>query len=300
MTIGKVLNLLKYTKQKIKKTPRYQLTQRVKKYFAENKNTNLSEDERTKLLKFLSFNLVEIFNYSFVANYHFRKTPVLDDKSKGLSYVVTDQGRKLYFKRGLSHSTIRTNYNTLCLEQDKNSPHNYYYNNFKAATHTILADIGSAEGNFSLSIVDQVKHIYLFECEDPWIEALEATFEPWKEKITIVKKYVSDESNRDCVRLDDYFEDKEKPTLFKIDVEGAERRVLNGGKKTLIDDSVEKILLCTYHKTGDFEEFSKWMNRSGFNFVSPPGYIFFHLENPNYSSVAPFDFRKGLIIGTKK
>lgn len=47
----------------------------------------------------------------------------------------------------------------------------------------MIADIGSAEGNFSLSNIENVKKVYLFESDKEWIEALEATFRPWRDKV---------------------------------------------------------------------------------------------------------------------
>lgn len=81
----------------------------------------------------------------------------------------------------------------------------------------------------SLEIVDKAKHVYLFEAEESWIGDLEKTFAPWKEKVTIVRKYVSDIDDDNNVRLDSFFNKSIlKPTFIKIDVEGAEMNVLNG------------------------------------------------------------------------
>jgi hypothetical protein len=60
----------------------------------------------------------------------------------------------------------------------------------------------------------------LFEANTGWIEALNATFAAYQEKIVIVNKFVSNEG--DCVSLDTYFQQQEKPTLLKMDVEGYE------------------------------------------------------------------------------
>ena len=46
-------------------------------------------------------------------------------------------------------------------------------------------DAGCAEGYTSLEVVEEVDHLYLFECDEAWIEALEATFALWREKVTI-------------------------------------------------------------------------------------------------------------------
>ncbi len=298
--IGKTLNRLKYIKQKLKNTPRYQLTERVREFIATSHETKFTEAEKKAVLRFLSNNLVEIFNYSFSVNYHFRRTKIYKDAAlNDLRYVITNQGKKLYFRRNLTDNQIREGYNNLCLEQDTQSPHYYDFEDLGINGQTILADIGSAEGNFSLSVVEKVKKIYLFETEDSWMEPLQATFKPWSDKIEIIKKYVSDSNTSMTVTLDSFFKDKEIPNLYKIDVEGAEESVVKGGETIFANDIPKKILLCTYHKNGDFEKFTEWMHTKGYRTSSPEGYVFFHLEDANYSSVAPFDFRKGLILGVK-
>ena len=42
----------------------------------------------------------------------------------------------------------------------------------------IFVDIGSAEGFTSLEVIEKASHIYLFEQDKLWIEALNATFGP--------------------------------------------------------------------------------------------------------------------------
>ncbi len=69
----------------------------------------------------------------------------------------------------------------------------------------ILSDIGAAEGNFSLSVIDKVQHVYLFETDNDWIEALEKTFEPWKEKVSIIHKFVGNKDTDTCITLDSFF-----------------------------------------------------------------------------------------------
>ena len=45
--------------------------------------------------------------------------------------------------------------------------------------------------HISLEIIEEAKHVYLFEQDEQWLEAIRATFEPWQAKVTIVQKYVS-------------------------------------------------------------------------------------------------------------
>lgn len=125
------------------------------------------------------------------------------DKSNGLFYV-NHKGKRLYFKRELSKSAIKDLYRCLCIEQDKDSPHSYSFGEM-SFQNEIVADIGAAEGIWGLSLIESVKTLYLFECDEGWIEALNLTFSPWKEKVRIINKYVSDNSEGCMIRLDDYF-----------------------------------------------------------------------------------------------
>jgi hypothetical protein len=96
----------------------------------------------------------------------------------------------------------------------------------------IVADIGAAEGIFALSVVEKEKEIYLFECEEKWIEVLKKTFEPWQEIVRIVNKYIMDDSADKSITLDDFFLNKEI-NFVKADIEGYETLLLKGAKKAL-------------------------------------------------------------------
>lgn len=295
MLTGRFLNLLKYMKQRILRKPRYYLTKHVEIFLKEEKNLLIEQEEIKKISRFLQFNLIEIFNYPFVCKYNFRKTRVFFDEVKDLNYVYTSEGYRLYFKKGMSGKQIEHLYNGLCKEQDKESPHSYFFEKINFTENTVVADIGSAEGNFSLMIIDKIKELYLFECDDNWRRALEATFEPWKDKVHIVNKYVSNEKKIDTVSLDEYFQDREAPTLLKLDVEGAEADVLDGAELLLKQRKISDLLVCTYHKHGDAEILAAKLRKWDYSISYSKGYMLFLWEEANYSLKPPYDFRKGLL-----
>ena len=75
-----------------------------------------------------------------------------------------------------------------------------------------------------MEIIEEAKHVYLFEQDEQWLEAIRATFEPWQDKVTIVQKYVSDHNSSREQTLDDFFNNQTDEHLFlKMDIEGAER-----------------------------------------------------------------------------
>lgn len=293
---GIFLNFAKYNKQRILQTPRYLLTKRLKLFLKQNENLPIEKHELHKIKKFLRCNLIEVFNDPLVFSYNFRKINIIWDDVKTLWYTYTPDEKRLYFKRGLNRKQITLIYNALGKEQDIRSPHNYFFDKSGLSGNSIVADIGVAEGNFGLEIIDKIKELYLFECETDWIEALEATFEPWKEKVHIVNTFVSDQTSANSVRLDDFFRDKKIPDLLKMDVEGAESQVLDGSTDLLRQKQISELLVCTYHKKDDAKKLSEKLTELGYSISFSKGYMLF--LNNDYQAQPPYDFRKGLLHAT--
>ena len=215
---------------------------------------------------------------------------VFKDKESGLYYVI-HCGHKLFFKKYSTKKTIKKYYAGLCQEQFFGSPHQYLTDNFNIDENSIIADIGAAEGNFSLSIVEKVKSIYIFESDENWILPLEKTFEPWKEKVFIINKFVSDVNNESKISLDKYFQDKKLPIFLKMDVEGYEEQIIQGAK-TIMQKKDCKIALCTYHNQGDDVKFKKYFDNLGFTTNFSDGYMFFLDDISNF---APPYVRRGVL-----
>ncbi len=246
-------------------------------------------DELKNVLDYLKENPITIFPYPFQHNYRENEIEVFLDSKKKLHYVFLD-GYRLYFKRRWSEKRIRHSFNELKKEQDPHSPHRYLSNNFKVEEGDILADIGVAEGNFVLGAVEKAKELYLFETDSEWIEALTATFEPWKEKVHIINKFVGGKISVNQTTIDEFFKDIPL-TFLKIDVDGAEADLLKGAEKLLSRQPPLKIALCTYHKQNDEAEFTRLLNDMGFRVSPSDGYILFHTDK---MIKAPY-FRRGLI-----
>ena len=295
---GRLLNYAKYNKQRILRTPRYLLTKRVRSFLAVNNDSSIDPKELDKIRKFLKSNLIEVFNDPFVYIYNFKDIKVYRDKVKDLCYVLTSEDKRLYFKRGLSNERIVSMYNSLCKEQDIHSPHNYFFEALHLSKQSVVADIGVAEGNFGLEIIDKIGKLYLFECESEWVEALEATFEPWKEKVHIVNTFVSDKTTSDSIRLDDYFRDRIHPDLFKLDVEGTENSVLEGATDLLQEQKATELLVCTYHKKEDAKKLSEKLINFGYAITFSGGYMLFLAGDT--SARPPYDFRRGLLHAVKQ
>jgi hypothetical protein len=139
-------------------------------------------------------------------------------------------------------------------------------------------DIGAAEGIFSLDTIEFAQHTYLFECDNDWMNALNATFAPWKDKVTIIPKYVSDRDDESNITIDTFLEGKDKTNLFlKMEIEGYEQAALQGAKNTLKEARDLDYAICTYHKENDAEEINRILLDNHFESEFTEG--FFYLES---------------------
>lgn len=251
-------------------------------------------EEIVSVLNYLNRKPIAVFPYDFQDEYVADKIEIFHDKEKGLRYVLLD-GKKLYFKKRWSKKKIQNLYNLLSKEQDIRSPHRYLTDQFRFDDGEVLVDVGAAEGNFALSVVEKASRIILFEADKEWIEPLNATFEPWKDKVEIVNKFVSNITDSGNAKLDDYISTEVTGTFLKIDVEGAESRLLAGCNRILSDQKPLKVAICTYHKQNDEKEFTSLLTQKGFKTSHSDGFMLFFYDK---QMKAPY-FRRGLIRAEK-
>ena len=270
------------------------LRKRIRKHFADLPENEIN-DEQKEVLKYLENDEIKIFPYPFHNNYSPEKIEVLYDSGNGMHYVIQD-GKRLYFKKRWKEKRIKRAYCDLIREQDPGSPHRYLTESFTIGNKDVLADIGAAEGNFSLAVIDKVKKIYLFEYDHEWIEALRATFAPWTDKVEIISKYVSDHNDSSHVRFDTFFENKKDITFLKIDVDGAESVVLKSCNEVFSTNEPFKIALCTYHKNNDEKDFTRLLKDYGFNVTPSKGYMIHYYDK---KMKAPY-LRRGLIRAVRE
>lgn len=251
---------------------------------------NEVKSEQKEVVEYLKKNPVSIFPYTFSNNYSPGQVSVFFDPQLKMRYVF-HEGHRLYFRRGWGTARIQRAWSDLLREQDPSSPHRYLTDSFKPGKDDIIADIGAAEGNFSLTIIEQVKKIYLFENDRRWIEALKATFAPWKDKVEIVNKFVSDKDDSTHVSIDSFIREKECPTFIKIDVDGAEDSVLRSCSGLFQSGKPLKVALCTYHKQDDEKLFTVLLENVGFTVEPSAGYMIHYYDK----KIAPPYLRRGLL-----
>ena len=142
---------------------------------------------------------------------------------------------------------------------------------------SIIFDLGAAEGIFALNVIEKAKKIYIFESEKEWLLPLQKTFEPWKDKITIINKYASENDSESTIKLDAIAKDIEpnQNIFLKLDVEGAEKQVLIGAKQLLNSDNQHvKAAICTYHYPQDYNNLTDLMvNDFNYNISTSKGYM---------------------------
>ncbi|GHU58772.1 hypothetical protein FACS189444_2980 [Spirochaetia bacterium] len=235
---------------------------------------------------FLKNNSYSVFPYEFINKYNTEDVVVYHDNG---GYVLHDN-KKLYFPKSWNDAHIQKYYCSLLMDQDIESPHRYEYNDFSVQDGDVVIDAGAAEGIFALSVIERAKKVYLVECNSEWFDALEMTFAPWQDRIVIVSKYISDKSDDTSVTLDELAGD-ETVNFIKADIEGAEYRLLTGGKKTLSVLNNLRIALCVYHKKSDAQDLSRILTENSFDIEFSKGYML--------TGYSPPYLRKGLIRAVK-
>jgi hypothetical protein len=265
----------------------------ILKYYASR--PEVPSKEIAGVLDYLRKNPMTIFPYDFEKEYTAEEVKVFMDEACGLRYVI-HEGKRLYFKKRWSKRKIRELYNLLSKEQDFRSPHRYLTENYQFEKDELLIDVGAAEGNFALSNVENASRVILFEADKEWIEPLQATFKPWKDKVEIINKFVSDTTRSGHIKLDDFITANGTRVFLKVDVEGAESKLLKGTQRFLSQQKQLKVVICTYHKQDDVKEFSSFLIQLGFSVTASDGYMLYYLDK---KIKAPF-FRRGLIRAEKK
>lgn len=251
--------------------------------------------EQKEILDYLEKNPLAIFPYDFGSDYKPSGIEVFYDEKKKMHFTLLD-GKKLYFKKRWKELRIKRGFSDLMREQDSKSPHRYLIPGFDINEKDVIADIGAAEGNFSLAVIERVKKCYLFEYDREWAQALSATFESYGDKAGIINKMVSGKDDGAHIRLDTFLTENPDVTFLKIDVDGAEKEVIGSLMETLRSSRPMKIALCTYHAADDEKVYKDLLRECGFEVNHSYGYMI-----PFYDKkIKPPWLRRGLIRAERK
>lgn len=252
---------------------------------------NSCDAEQKEIAKYLESHALHVFNYTFISDYANMECEIGYDSEKDLFYAMYD-GRKMFLSRTFNTmEKARQYFRWLCMEQDIRSPHRYIKNIESLGKDLVVLDAGAAEGNFSLSLIDKAKKIYLFEPDRNWIEALKYTFEPYKEKVIMIQKSLSDYETLMTTTIDTEMKD-ETIDILKLDIEGEEIYALKGGMQMIKRSPNIKCYVCTYHQEFAYEAVKAFFEDMDFETETSCGYMWFP-ENP-YSQRTPI-LRHGVI-----
>jgi hypothetical protein len=214
------------------------------------------------------------YPYDFAEEYLNADVEVQTDAECGLPYVMHRGEKRLYFPRKMSAAAVTTLYKSLLIEQDARHAHHYVESLSEFRGRTLL-DVGAAEGILSLEAIEAVKKVYLFECDEDWIEALEATFAPWRQKVSIVHKFVGNSVSEEFTTIDAFLADKSHSNLFlKMDIEGAECSALEGAAGLFSEPTDLEFAICIYHRRNDRRQISEFLSAHGCTFEVKPGYFY--------------------------
>jgi Methyltransferase FkbM domain len=262
-----------------KKARLRRLKKKVIDYYSSLPKEEMRADQKS-VFDFLKENDISVFPYPFPAEYKASDIELFKDKNLDLYYIVWD-GKKLYYKNGNRPDKAQEYFNSLRLEQDIRSPHRYLTKDFEVAKGDIVVDVGAAEGNFSLSVVEHAGYVYLFETDKKWIKALEATFAPWGDKVKIVQKFVGEKTSEESIALDDFFGEEQSIQFIKADVEGGEAQVIRGASRIIDKQKKLKIAVCTYHRQDDAMMLDDLLKKSGFKNSFSDGYMLYYYGRTN-------------------
>lgn len=277
----------------------------IKKYIPENIKYEIKYlFKYKKILSFLKYNSqyheeylylkknkFNVFPYEFTKRYSWKSISIQKDENNRFFYLY--KGKKMYFKKSMKKEEIMKYVNSILLEQDEHSPHNYNLDVVKNNKNIkVIADIGAAEGFLTLELIDKIDKAYLFECDTEWGEALQQTFKNYKDKVEIVNKFLGKDNNNETITLDMFFQNK-KIDFIKADIEGSEIDMCLGGEKTF--QKLYNIAICTYHKHNDAEILKKILLNFKFKVRFTKGYMIFLYDN---NLKKPY-LRHGVILGYK-
>ena len=253
------------------------------------------DKEIIDVLNYIKNNDLEIFNYEFVKKYRDLSLEIFYDNYCKM-YFVYHHNKKLYFARYLnSELKVKEYYISLLVEQDLHSPHRYLLPNFNIREGDIVVDVGVAEGNFSLEVIDKASKIYMIESDIDWVEALKETFKNYKNKIKIIPNFVTSTNEGKYATLDQIV--KEPINFLKMDIEGYEWDALLGSEELIKKSDDLKCAICSYHS--DFDEIlvKDILEKYGFKCTTSYGYMWYpYMCRKSY---IPIKLSRGIVRGIK-
>lgn len=220
------------------------------------------------------------------------------EKESQLPYVI-HKNKKLFFRANhtlvdvleLYQNYIQTE-RLLGNEDTEDAPHQYQSPRVHVSDGDVVFDIGAAEGLFALDQIEKASHVVIVESDPEWIIPLKQTFAPYKDKVTIIQKFVSDTDTDTTISIENILSQFDYRSAFiKMDIEGYEQKSITAAERALRKGKGIKLSVASYHKQHDAEEMKSFFDDIGYFSEYSTGYMLFHL----YDTPTPPYFRKGVI-----
>lgn len=265
-------------------------------YWRQRYADRLDDPEITDIISFIDrHKKLQLINYSFMDDYSALPCQSGLDSDCGMVYII-HKGKRMYFPRYFDENAAVEYYRTICGEQDSRSPHCYNLEGYTVKAGDVIVDCGGAEGIFSLEHLDEASEVYIFDADRAWIDALEKTFEPYKDKVHIYYGFVGATSDGgENIALDDALRNK-SVNYIKMDIEGAERHALNGAKELIQRSNDLRMAICSYHLADDEAWITNFFGESKMEHTTSKGYMF-----PDWCSntIVETPLRRGVVFGRK-
>jgi FkbM family methyltransferase len=187
--------------------------------------------------------------------------------------LLDDETSKILYYRVLKCRVFYDPINILFPPMPKVSYKQYFHSKVKPENGDCIVDAGAYIGDTIQEIIKEniaYKKIYAFEPDEQnYVKLIENTkiyqnieahkYGLWDKTDKLyfsggfggssLITHDTTQANQiiDTISLDEFFKDKEKPTLIKMDIEGAELNALLGSKE-IICNYKPKLQICLYHK----------------------------------------------------
>lgn len=246
--------------------------------------------------RYILQNHLRMYPYDVYDEYLYKKSYIEFDEEAGMFYGIYN-GHKMYLARRFNtEQKARAYFNAVTMEQDHRSPHCYWNNEPMLNQTGIAIDVGAAEGIYGLKIINQIDHLYMIEVDEEWIEALHYTYEMYKDKITIIKKFISSFDDDRNAKLDTLFNNI-KIDSIKMDIEGAEIDALLGAD-SLLNRCKPMLAVCVYHHKDDNTRIKSVLTPKGYVCNNSQGYVI--CQGDWELDLDEAGFRRALLFATVK
>ncbi len=228
-------------------------------------------------------------------SYESKKQRYPVSRDDGNHPYILFEGKRMYFPDTFSFGeTGGVQYvDDILYEQREGSPHLYIRSEDDIRGGSVIVDAGTCEGNFALRYIEKAKKVYLIEPDPLWMQALQRTFQPYRNKVVFCSKFVGKQDSADTITIDSLV--SERADFIKMDIEGAELDALAGAKRTL-EDSHAKCAICSYHRWHDEKAIRKMLEGYGYTTSTSQGYMFFPYDE---NIMDTLDLRRGVVYGDK-